>query len=153
MKRRQEKSIHNSSECSSEKFQKINNNQKFVQYQGTKNLKTSIQEYDGKFPYFRQPKEIGCFSKDFARRFHHDKRQLKFYAPPPNPQRCKFDLRHGYSEMIFKDRNIKEYLNNLLRWIMQNRHVFYLKQASSNVSANSQKLDTRNSASCFNRYS
>ncbi|KAK3696214.1 hypothetical protein RRG08_027657 [Elysia crispata] len=33
---------------------------------------------------------------------------------------------------------------------MQNRHVFYLKQASSNVSANSQKLDTRNSASCFN---
>ena len=145
MKRSHQQCNSGRSEIGNSSFQRTHKS--FSQHQETRYLRTSSREYEGNFPAFRQPKEIGCFSKDSARQFHHDKSQLKFYAPPPDPQRCKFDLKHGYSKMIYKDRNIKEYLNNLLRWIMHNKQSFFLKQPSSSGCG-----DFQNSGSHFHRF-
>ncbi|KAJ8318463.1 hypothetical protein KUTeg_003554 [Tegillarca granosa] len=46
--------------------------------------------FDGKFPYFRQPKEIGKLSIDLQRAFHNDKSQLKFYIQPDNLNHTDF---------------------------------------------------------------
>ena len=80
--------------------------------------------FQQKFPYFRQPKEIGCFSHDTNRHFKNSKEQLKFYVPPPNPKSVHFDLKEGYDTFIKKDDTVKEYIDDLLRWNLANPGVF-----------------------------
>lgn len=87
-------------------------------------------KFDGKFPFFRKPKEIGKLSIDLQRVFHNDKSQLKFYIPPLDLNHVKFDLRNGYKDFIRKDESVKEYIDNILRWILNNPKQLGLKDTS-----------------------
>lgn len=82
-----------------------------------------------KFPFFRQPLEIGSFSLNAERNFQNDRSELKYYIEPPNCKRVNFDLRLGYKSMIRKNDDIKEYLDDLLRWISLSRDKFVLPDA------------------------
>lgn len=86
----------------------------------------SAVEYDRAFPFFRKPTELGSFSQDHRRRFHHDRRKLRFYVKPSVPDPC-FDLSRGYRSLIRKDENKKEYLDDMLRWVMLNKARFRLQ--------------------------
>lgn len=72
----------------------------------------------------RQPKEISVFSLDHDRQFHHDKSQLRAYAPPPNAGNVAFDLRAGYDRFIQRDETKKEHLDHLLKCILQSTDQF-----------------------------
>lgn len=85
-------------------------------------------KYDYEFPYFSQPSEVGQFSLDqtcFGKgRIYNDSRKLKFYLPPKDARRCNFDLGKGYKQFIKKDEDIQERLDNLLKWILENKEQF-----------------------------
>ncbi len=83
-----------------------------------------ISKFQGKFPFFRQPSEVGSFCYDADRIFVHDRCQLRYYVSPPNPDNTSFDLRSGYNIFIQKDETLKCYLNNLLKWVQLNREKF-----------------------------
>ncbi|XP_006820314.1 decapping and exoribonuclease protein-like [Saccoglossus kowalevskii] len=91
-----------------------------------KTLQSNPALYDGNFPYFRQPREIGCFSLDIDREFHNDARQLRYYFPPDDTKRVKFDLTKGYEKYIKRDDDVKERLDILLKWVLANREKFNL---------------------------
>jgi hypothetical protein len=90
-----------------------------------------VSRYQQKFPYFRQPKEVGYFSHDSNRQFKHSNEQLKFYVPPSNPKRVQFDLKQGYDTFIKKDDTLKENLDDLLRWTLANPNVFQVQGKES----------------------
>jgi len=94
-------------------------------------LKTHSRLYNEKFPFFRQPQEIGFFSLDEARVQQDDRSQLKDYFPPKNSEHCKFDLRYGYDKMIKRDEQVKEYIDNLLHWIMNHKDKFIVNAANN----------------------
>lgn len=83
---------------------------------------------DGKFPYFRQPTEIGSLSLDIKRNFHNDRSMLKHYVPPNDIHKVRFDLTKGYHNFIEKDETFKEYINDILKWINCNRDKFLLEE-------------------------
>ncbi|KAG8187164.1 hypothetical protein JTE90_020039 [Oedothorax gibbosus] len=93
--------------------------------------------YDGRFPNFRKPSEIGSFSLDFERKFHNDNRQLKYIKIPRHLTDLHFDLNVGYHDAIRKDFGKKEKIDILLQWILHNQDIVN----NSFQSANSQKLD------------
>ena len=86
-----------------------------------------VEKYDFKFPFFRQPKEIGYISLDINRQFSNDRSQLRYYVRPHSMSNINFDLRVGYKEMIRKDDNVKEYIDDILRWINANVEKFSLQ--------------------------
>lgn len=99
---------------------------------------SKIQEYivdrrklGGEFPSFQMPAEIGGFSLDINRDFHHDKSQLKYFIRPRDFGHVHFDLREGYRSMIKKDESQLTYINDILRWIQQNSKKFPLAPQSS----------------------
>jgi len=79
-----------------------------------------VSRFDGQFPNFRLPSELGSFSLDASRNYVHSRSQLRVYSPPVD-KRVAWDLSHGYSAFIQRDESKKEYLDDLLRWICQNR--------------------------------
>ncbi len=81
--------------------------------------------FNEKFPHFREPAEIGCFCQDAERKFQADKSQLKYYCQP-RESKINFNLREGYGTFIKKDENVKEFIDDLLRWIDLNRSKFNL---------------------------
>lgn len=92
----------------------------------TQRLSVSAQHNDKPFPYFRKPTEIGSFSQDHSRQFHHDRHKLRFYVKPTVSDPC-FDLGHGYKSLIRKDESVKEFLDDMLRWVMHNSDKFLLQ--------------------------
>ncbi|KAL8622719.1 hypothetical protein ACOMHN_009353 [Nucella lapillus] len=101
-------------------------------------LPVDSRQYDQRFPNFRKPVEIGSFSQDAQRTFHHDRRQLRFFVRPAraNPG---FNLRQGYASFIQKDPTVKEYLDDMLRWVIRNKAKFSLHK--SQASEQSGKAD------------
>ena len=89
-------------------------------------LSVKCEKYDKPFPYFRKPSEVGSFSQDQNRTFHHDRRQLRCYIKPAAADPC-FDLGQGYRSWIRKDESVKEYLDDMLRWVMMNKEKFVLQ--------------------------
>ena len=83
--------------------------------------------FDKRTPIFRKPNEIGSYSLDENRCFKHDKRNMKYYIAPINPSEVEFDLTVGYKNMIRKDEHKKEYLDNILHWILLNKSKFQLQ--------------------------
>ncbi|CAL1277924.1 unnamed protein product [Larinioides sclopetarius] len=59
--------------------------------------------YDGRFPPFRKPSEIGFFSLDGEREYHDDNRQLKYISLPRNLKNVYMDLNIGYEIAVRKD--------------------------------------------------
>lgn len=82
-------------------------------------LSTRKELYERDFPLYKQPVEIGCFSLDSQRRFFNDDRQMRYYVEPDKSP--NFDLRDGYKDRYVKrDENVKERLDNILKWITSN---------------------------------
>ncbi|TRY56739.1 hypothetical protein DNTS_027365, partial [Danionella cerebrum] len=85
--------------------------------------------YDRAFPLYQQPVELGCFSLDAKRSFFNDDRQLRYFVDPG--KWLEFDLRDGYhSRFIRRDETVKEKLDHLLKWILQNQHKTHPKDSS-----------------------
>nr|XP_054763246.1 decapping and exoribonuclease protein-like [Lytechinus pictus] len=82
-----------------------------------------ISRFSQKFPFFRQPTEVGHFSLDSKRHVHCDARLLKVYCPPTDPRRTNFDLRKGYRDFIKRDDDVKERLNNITEWMKENKSL------------------------------
>lgn len=113
-------------------------------------MKTSPYLYDRAFPNLREPVEVGRFSLDGNRKFRHDSSQLRSFLPPDNWDRCAFNLRDGYRDMIKRDESKKEYLNDLLRWIMLNKQKFAVRPTPSKDKQHQAKYVEEQ---IFNRYS
>lgn len=90
--------------------------------------------YDAAFPNFSEPREVGQFSLDASedgeRNVYNDSRKLKFYIPKDD-KKVNFDLRRGYEKFIRKDDDIKERLDNLLRWVLMNKEQFTANEDGS----------------------
>ena len=97
-----------------------------------------LEKYDFKFPFFRQPKEIGFLSLDINRKFSNDKSQLRYYVRPSDLHNVNFDLKMGYNEMIRKDDSSKEYIDDILRWINLNLETFSLQNDRNDPSKTDQ---------------
>ncbi|XP_033752993.1 decapping and exoribonuclease protein-like [Pecten maximus] len=87
-------------------------------------LSAAKSNYDKEFPYFRRPSEIGSFSQDSRREVVFNKQQMRYYIPPKDPRDVCFDLKIGYRDYIRKDESKPEFLDDLLRWIVNNPSVF-----------------------------
>ncbi|GIY86648.1 decapping and exoribonuclease protein [Caerostris darwini] len=74
--------------------------------------------YEGRFPTFRKPSEIGFFSLDEERKFHDDNRQLKYIILPSDMNNVYMDLNIGYENAIRKEFAKKEKLDTMLSWIL-----------------------------------
>lgn len=83
--------------------------------------------FDKKSPFFRKPNEIGAFSVDKNRCFRNDRCNMKYFVPPRNSNNVQYDLTVGYKDMIRKDEGKKEYIDNILHWILLNKAKFQLQ--------------------------
>ncbi|XP_062874868.1 decapping and exoribonuclease protein [Trichomycterus rosablanca] len=95
----------------------------------SQSLCTRSQVYERNFPLYKQPVEVGVFSLDSQRNFHNDSRQLRYYVDPDrNP---RFNLRDGYRDRFIKrDESVKERLDHMLHWILQNGDKLQTTKAS-----------------------
>ncbi|XP_067143943.1 decapping and exoribonuclease protein-like isoform X2 [Centruroides vittatus] len=84
-------------------------------------------DYDQRFPFFREPKEQGCLSLGNDREFYNDARELKYLCMPKSE--IHFNLNVGYNDMIIQY-HTDEKLDNLLRWILVNKHKFSINTES-----------------------
>ncbi|ELU05819.1 hypothetical protein CAPTEDRAFT_186717, partial [Capitella teleta] len=91
-----------------------------------------VNRFDTKFPFFRQPKEIGFFSQDSDRQFRADDSSLRYYCAPKPECDSNFDLKAGFDTFIKKDDSVKERLDDLLRWVILNREKFRPPDADKN---------------------
>lgn len=93
-------------------------------------LKDTCDETE-KFPSFREPREIGQFSLVGPNREYTDGCSgLKFLHMPSHRHRLMWDLNRGYEIAIRKEADEGEKLDNLLRWITQNKVKFAVNVAA-----------------------
>ena len=88
--------------------------------------------YDIDFPYFRPPKEIGVFSHNSERQFCHNNSQRKYFSPPREWDGVEFNLDEGIDCFRQKDDSIKEYIDDLLKWVMVNKQKFAVASNNEN---------------------
>ena len=87
---------------------------------------TPIDQFSGASPLYRQPIEFGHFSLDGNRCYHNNAEQLRYYKPPKTKNNLNFDLKQGSDTCILKNEDLKERLDNLLRWVLINKKKFRL---------------------------
>ncbi|XP_078274154.1 decapping and exoribonuclease protein [Rhinoraja longicauda] len=98
--------------------------------------------YDLKFPDYRQPVEMGCFSLDSHRQLFNDDRQLKFCRMPTD-RKPRFNLRDGFKDRYIKrNDSVKEKLDHILRWILLNRKKFPTLAGNGGTPAVTNQLHT-----------
>ncbi|XP_063287520.1 decapping and exoribonuclease protein [Pelobates fuscus] len=94
-------------------------------YLSTTSLNTHPMSYQGAFPFFRLPSEVGRFSLDSHRCYHGDSRKLRYYRPPSSVQKGAspgWDLMDGYeNRYVRRDENEKEGLLHILTWVKENK--------------------------------
>ncbi|XP_060615503.2 decapping and exoribonuclease protein [Anolis sagrei] len=100
-------------------------------------LPAGPSRYDGPFPFYRRPSEMGHFSLDGQRCYHGDARKLRYYAPPPiEGPSPGFDLRDGYHDRyVRRDESVREGLEHLLRWVSQNRKLLQTEDKARPLNA------------------
>ncbi len=96
--------------------------------------------FNKKFPFFRQPMEIGSFSIDAERRFTDGRERLRKYKEPGS-RNVQFNLRDGYKIFEARDETKKEYINYILRWVLLHKDRFKANQARNNAVTSS--IDTQ----------
>eukprot|EP00112_Aurelia_sp_Birch-Aquarium-sp1_P006368 Seg1704.5_Seg1704.6 transcript_id=Seg1704.5_Seg1704.6/GoldUCD/mRNA.D3Y31 product="Decapping and exoribonuclease protein" protein_id=Seg1704.5_Seg1704.6/GoldUCD/D3Y31 len=89
------------------------------------NVRPADDRFNKKFPYFRQPTEIGALSVDIKRVFHDSRDKLREYVPPSSTP-IKFDLKRGFDTFVARDEDVPERLDHMLQWINLHRNVFRL---------------------------
>ncbi|XP_051570404.1 decapping and exoribonuclease protein [Myxocyprinus asiaticus] len=96
-------------------------------------LSTHRQRYERNFPLYKQPVEVGFFSLDSKRNFFNDQRQLRYYVQPKKSP--EFNLRDGYTNRFIKrDDGVKEKLDHILKWILENRDQIQIRDSQSSSS-------------------
>lgn len=90
-------------------------------------------KYDGSFPYFCEPREIGHFSLDCDRNYCDDNHQLKYIIMPRRLTGLHMDLNDGYLDAVRKDNSKKEKINILLKWILSHQEDVKQNFANSSV--------------------
>lgn len=104
-------------------------------------LKDTCDETE-KFPSFREPREIGQFSLVGPNREYTDGCSgLKFLHMPSHRHRLMWDLNRGYEIAIRKEADEGEKLDNLLRWITQNKVKFAVNVAAGEPETQSLHTD------------
>lgn len=78
----------------------------------------SARKYDGTFPHYSEPLEVGSFSVDCDRNYVDDKHQLKYLAMPKRLTDLHMDLNKGYSKAVRKEFGKEEKLDIFLKWIV-----------------------------------
>ncbi|KAK8769570.1 hypothetical protein V5799_013966 [Amblyomma americanum] len=79
---------------------------------------------DRKYPNFSDAEEIGNFSIGPEREYIDGTANLKYLwkrEPEGDPG---WNLNLGYNEAIRRDRSVHEKMDNLLHWIVRNKHKF-----------------------------
>ena len=97
--------------------------------------------FNENFPYFKKPQEIGHFSLKVDKSFANDASRLRYYLPPKYRDGLNFDLRKGYEIFVKRNEEIKDRLNNLLKWILSNKKVFLRPEKTMGVSYSESKED------------
>ncbi|XP_037518555.1 decapping and exoribonuclease protein isoform X1 [Rhipicephalus sanguineus] len=109
-------------------------------------VRDAVEQSNGKFPSFREPREIGNFSLVGEQRDYVDgAAQIKYLRMPNQRHRLMWDLNRGYEVAVRRDRSVNERLDNLLRWILRNKDKFLLSSAarpSGEPPAETQSLHT-----------
>ncbi|KAH9382016.1 hypothetical protein HPB48_022241 [Haemaphysalis longicornis] len=99
-------------------------------------VRDAVNNSDGKFPSFREPREIGNFSLVGERReFVEGAVQMKYLRMPSHRHRLMWDLNVGFETAVRRDRSVNERLDSLLRWILRNRDKFALSSTGRPPSA------------------
>ncbi|KAH7937423.1 hypothetical protein HPB49_011997 [Dermacentor silvarum] len=94
-------------------------------------VRDAVEQSNGKFPSFREPREIGNFSLLGEQREYVDgAAQMKYLRMPNQRHRLMWDLNRGYEVAVRRDRSLNERLDNLLRWILRNKDKFLLSSAA-----------------------
>ncbi|NP_001088937.1 decapping and exoribonuclease protein [Xenopus laevis] len=90
-------------------------------------LKTLHSLYQGSFPFYRLPSEVGHFSLDENRQYHQDNRKLRYYSPPVGIREKGspgWNVMDGYeSHYVRRNEDEKEGLLHILTWLEKNRGV------------------------------
>ncbi|KAM4696968.1 decapping and exoribonuclease protein [Rhinophrynus dorsalis] len=89
-------------------------------------LKILPSLYQGAFPFYRLPSEVGHFSLDEKRNYHGDARRLRYFCPPKGADGRRasldWDVMDGYeTHYVRKDEEEKEGLLHILTWLKENR--------------------------------
>uniref|UniRef100_A0A914UKK7 Decapping nuclease n=1 Tax=Plectus sambesii TaxID=2011161 RepID=A0A914UKK7_9BILA len=85
---------------------------------GPRMCSVKATDYDGPFPHFSAPTEIGRFSLDRNRKVTNDASQLKYlYRAPLEEESVAFDLSHGHKRFDERDPFNQETLDTFLEWI------------------------------------
>ncbi len=98
--------------------------------------------FDKKFPFFRQPVEIGSFSIDAERCFTDGRERLRKYREPGS-RNFQFNLRDGYKSFEARDETKKEYIDNILRWVLLHKDKFRAKQPTNIYMSNNADTQER----------
>ncbi|KAG9470367.1 hypothetical protein GDO78_018019 [Eleutherodactylus coqui] len=82
--------------------------------------------YQGSFPFYRLPSELGSFSLDEKRCYHNDARRLRYLSPPPGMDRGEaslgWDLMDGFEDRyVCRNEDDKEGLLHILTWVKENK--------------------------------
>ncbi|XP_073404909.1 decapping and exoribonuclease protein isoform X4 [Dendrobates tinctorius] len=89
-------------------------------------LRTHPSVYQGSFPFYRLPSELGSFSLDEKRCYHGDARRLRFLRPPAGMESGAaspgWDVMEGFEDRyVRRDEDQKEGLLHILTWVKENR--------------------------------
>jgi len=84
------------------------------------------RDLDRDFPYFQYPKIVGGMSLDDNREFLHDRSQLQILRPENEilGEGRNFNLDIGFENKFDRIETQGVYLDNVLRWILANRHRY-----------------------------
>ena len=100
-----------------------------------------INQFEGSFPYFRQPTEVGHFSLDSDRQYHDNATKLRHLKIVKDGIGISLDLRNGYKEFVERNEDDPERLDHLLKWITLHLDRFRLpgEQSGAAVSLKDQR--------------
>ncbi|XP_022102390.1 decapping and exoribonuclease protein-like [Acanthaster planci] len=90
-------------------------------------------DFIGEFPFFSRPQELGHFSLEIDRTFANDNRHLKHYHPLSKESDLNLDLRQGFETFVKRDDDVKERLDNVMKWIVHNKKHFLRPQRNVSV--------------------
>lgn len=96
----------------------------FVEIMSNSRIDTGLRPADfsvpPSFPNITKPTIVGCFSLDEHRKYVAGTKNCKYVVVVDPKQRVKFDLNHGYENVIQKNEDIDEKLTHVLTFIAQN---------------------------------
>lgn len=127
--------------------------EKQLRYSVVKAPSADPRAHDAKFPFFRRPRVIGCFSVDSNRKFLGDRSEMRFFCPEKlknssqagsSYKRVNWDLNEGYDKVVHKDVLFSkdEGLSLMLKCIVDNKSAFQVIDQKTNETAPFNSLST-----------